>query len=64
MRREDAAWEVMREGFTRPHIVRATQAEAIMMAKRLAKLRPSARVIVHAPDNHIEREFSYLGLPV
>jgi hypothetical protein len=59
LRRDDATWEVMKEGFTRPHIVRVTKTEAILIAKRLAKLAPNARVIVHSPDNHIEREFSY-----
>jgi hypothetical protein len=30
------------------------------MAKRLAKLGPAARVIVHDSANLVEREFSYL----
>jgi hypothetical protein len=59
VRRNDTSWGVMKEGFSRPHIVRATKAEAIVMAKRLAKLAPCARVIVHSPDNQVEREFSY-----
>ena len=59
LRRDDDSWQVVREGFRRPHIVRDSKAEAILLAKRLAKLGPSARVIVHSTDNHIEREFSY-----
>ena len=59
LRRGQDSWQVVREGFRRPHIVRDSKAEAILLAKRLAKMGPSARVIVHAPDNHVEREFSY-----
>ncbi len=59
--RNDASWQVMKEGFTRPHIVRSSKAEAIVMAKRLAKLAPHARVVVHSPDNRVEREFSYFA---
>jgi hypothetical protein len=52
-------WQVVREGFRRPHMVRDSKAEAILMAKRLAKTGPGARVVVHNQDNVIEREFSY-----
>jgi hypothetical protein len=62
VRRNDQAWQVMKEGFSRPHIVRASKAEAVLMAKRLAKLAPSARVVVHAADNHVEREFSFSAI--
>ena len=59
LRRGDDSWQVIREGFRRPHIVRDSKAEAVLLAKRLAKLGPASRVIVHSTDNHIEREFSY-----
>jgi hypothetical protein len=58
-RRSDDSWQVVREGFHRPHIIRHSKAEAILMAKRLAKLGVGAIVIVHAPDDKVEREFSY-----
>jgi hypothetical protein len=58
LRRPDNDWQVVREGFHRPHIVRHSKAEAIVMAKRLAKAGPGARVIVHSQDNAIEREFN------
>src|SRR6476619_3021119 len=58
-RRGDDSWQVMREGFRRPHIVLDSKAEAILMAKRLAKVVPYARVIVHSQDDHVEREFSF-----
>jgi hypothetical protein len=57
--RTDDSWQVVREGFRRPHIVRGSKAEAITMAKRLAKTGPSGRVVVHNHDNRIEREFSF-----
>jgi hypothetical protein len=59
VRRSDDSWQVVREGFTRPHIVRGSKAEAVVMAKRLAKLGPAARVVVHDSSNVVEREFSY-----
>jgi hypothetical protein len=61
LRRSDDSWQVLREGFRRPHIVRESKAEAIVMAKRLAKVAPGARIVVHAQDNRIEREFSIFG---
>jgi hypothetical protein len=57
--RSDDSWQVIREGFHRPHLVLESKAEAILMAKRLAKAGFGARIIVHTPDNLIEREFSY-----
>jgi hypothetical protein len=59
LRRSDDSWQVIREGFTRPHIVRDSKAEAVVMAKRLAKLGPAARVVVHDSSNVVEQEFSY-----
>jgi hypothetical protein len=59
LRRDDDSWQVVREGFRRPHIVRDSKAEAVLLAKRLAKVGPAASVIVHSTDNHIEREFSF-----
>ncbi len=59
LRRNDESWQVLRDGFRRPHIVRRSQSEAILMAKRLAKVGPGARVIVYNRDNRVEREFSF-----
>ncbi len=59
VRRPDDSWQVIREGFRRPHIVRDSKAEAVVMAKRLAKTGPAARVIVHDSANLVEREFSF-----
>jgi hypothetical protein len=59
VRRTADAWQVIREGFRRPHIVRDSKAEAILMARRLARVAPCARVIVHGSDDHIEREFRF-----
>ena len=61
LRRPDDCWQVVREGFQRPHIVRHSKAEAILMAKRLAKGGSGARVIVHNQDNLVEREFNGLS---
>lgn len=49
----------MREGFRRPHIVRPSKAEAILVAKRLAKVSAGARVIIHNQNNDVEREFRF-----
>jgi hypothetical protein len=59
LRRSDDSWQVVREGFNRPHIIRHSKDEAIVMAKRLAKAGASARVVVHSSDDRIEREFSF-----
>ena len=59
VRRNDDSWQVLKEGFRRPHIVRDSKAEALVMAKRLARSEPGGRVIVHGQDNLVEREFSY-----
>jgi hypothetical protein len=56
--RTDNSWQVVREGFRRPHIVRGSKAEAIVMARRLARIGPGARVVVHGQHNNIEREFT------
>lgn len=61
LRRADDSWQVLREGFRRPHIVRGSKDEAVLMAKRLARLGSGARVVVHTLDNHVEREFSVDG---
>ncbi len=60
VRRADESWQVIKEGFHRPHIVRDSKAEAVLIAKRLAKLNANARVVVHTPDNLVEREFNFL----
>ena len=62
LRRDDESWQVIREGFRRPHIIRDTKAEAVLLAKRLAKVGPAARVVVHSRDNHVEREFSFTSV--
>jgi hypothetical protein len=61
LRRNDDSWQVVCEGFRRPHIILDSKDEAVLLAKRLAKLGPAARVVVHSTDNHIEREFSYIA---
>ncbi len=59
LRCNDDSWQVVREGFRRPHIVRGSKAEAVIMAKRLARAGSWARVVVHNDANLIEREFSF-----
>jgi hypothetical protein len=59
VRRDNDCWQVVREGYHRPHIVRDSKAEAILLAKRLAKAGPDALVIVHGLDNHVERQFTF-----
>jgi hypothetical protein len=64
LRRGDDSWQVLREGFRRPHIIRGSKAEAIVIAKRLAKAGPGALVVVHSPGDQIEREFSVWSQPL
>ncbi|MHC1766050.1 MAG: DUF2188 domain-containing protein [Verrucomicrobiia bacterium] len=59
LRRPDDSWQVLREGFRRPHIVSRSQAEAVLLAKRLARTGASARVVVYSKDNQVEREFLF-----
>ena len=59
LRRDDHSWQVVREGFTRPHIVGRSKAEAVLLAKRLAKSGYEACVVVHKDDDRIEREFRF-----
>lgn len=59
VRLDDDSWQVLREGFQRPHVIRGTKAEAVLMAKRLAKAGRRARVIVHGQGDTIEREYNY-----
>jgi hypothetical protein len=59
VRREDESWQVIRDGFHRPHVVSGSKAAAILMAKRLAKGSPNAQVIVHGLGNSIERQFTF-----
>lgn len=59
--RSDSTWQVIREGFKRPHIVRAKKEEAILVAKRLAKTNPDAEVIVHNDTDVVESRFQYLA---
>lgn len=58
-RGRDNSWMVIREGFQRPHMVRETKEEAVIMAKRLAKVRQPGQVIIHALDDEVERRYSY-----
>ena len=59
VRREDESWQVIRDGFHRPHVISDSKAAAILMAKRLAKGSPHAQVIVHGRGNAIERQFTF-----
>jgi hypothetical protein len=59
LRRADDSWHVLREGFRRPHVIRRSKAEAVLLAKRLAKTGSSARVVVYSKDNQVEREFHF-----
>lgn len=52
-------WQVVKEGFRRPHIIRNTKEEAVTMAKRLAKVSSPGRVVVHTPDDDVESQYSY-----
>jgi hypothetical protein len=58
IRKSDATWHVMKEGFDRPHFVRGDKKEAVILAKRLAKTHPESQVIVHDNDT-VESQFSY-----
>jgi hypothetical protein len=60
MRRPDDTWQVLKEGFKRPHIIRSSREEAIVLAKRLARVNPDSTVIVHDSDNEVEREFRFI----
>jgi hypothetical protein len=59
MRRPDDSWQVLKEGFKRPHIIRNSREEAIILAKRLARVNPDSRVVVHDSENEVEREFRF-----
>jgi hypothetical protein len=52
-------WEVIKEGFRRPHFIRPSKAEAIFLAKRLAKVGSPGQVIIHAADDEVEMRFNY-----
>ena len=52
-------WQVVREGFHRPHLVRPQKEEAILLAKRLAKLSACGEVMIHDVDDRVERHLSY-----
>jgi hypothetical protein len=52
-------WIVQKEGFRRPHLVGETKEEAVLLAKRLARLNDEAEVIVHRADLEIERAFHF-----
>jgi hypothetical protein len=58
-RRTDDSWQVLKEGFTRPHIIRDSKEEAVTVARRLARGNPDGQVIVHRADNVVEREYHY-----
>lgn len=59
VRRDDESWQVVRSGFGRPYFAHGSKAEAVLVAKRLAKAEPGARVVIYDRDNSIEREFSF-----
>ena len=58
-RTSDDSWQVVKEGFTRPHIIRESKEEAVIVARRLARNTPAGQVIVHRADNVVEREYLY-----
>jgi hypothetical protein len=59
MRRQDHSWQVLKEGFKRPHVVRPNKEEAILLAKRLARVSPQAKVVIHNDADNVEGEFHY-----
>lgn len=59
--RSDDSWQVIKQGFHRPHFVREEKEEAVLLAKRLAKSHPESQVIVHSEDDLVESEFRYTG---
>lgn len=63
-RRADDSWQVIREGFRRPHIIRETKEEAVVVAKRLARTSQEAQVIVPNDDNFIERKYCFVARSV
>jgi hypothetical protein len=58
-RSTDDFWEVIKEGFNRPHIVRKNKEEAVLMAKRLAKIGSPGQVVIHGADDAVETRFHY-----
>jgi len=61
LRRDGHSWLVLKEGFRRPHLVSQSKEQAILLARRLAKLSTAtaAQVIVHNGDQLVEREFRF-----
>jgi hypothetical protein len=57
LRLNDDAWQVLKEGFKRPHILGRTKQEAIVLAKRIARGVPESVVVVHSSDHSIERRY-------
>jgi hypothetical protein len=56
MRREDDSWQVIKEGFKRPHVIGRSKEEAILLARRLAKVIPESKVVVHNDDRKANQE--------
>lgn len=63
IRKGDDTWEVLKEGFKRPHLVGHSKAEAVLLAKRLAKSNAEARVVVHNDENLVESVFRFRSPP-
>lgn len=51
--KRSSGWAVMRPSAVRPSSVHRTQAEAIATARRLAKKRGGAEIVVHSADGRI-----------
>ena len=59
LRRADNSWLVLKEGFRRPHLISESKEQAIILARRLAKLNTSAQVVVHNRDDLVERQYRF-----
>ena len=59
VRRDDGQWQVVKEGFNRPHMVRRSREEAVVMAKRLARTAPEGKVVVHSQTDNSLVEAQY-----
>ena len=60
LRRDDHSWLVLKEGFRRPHLVSESKEQAILLARRLAKINTSAQVVVHNRDDLVERQYRFV----
>ncbi|GEM_PF-1511395 len=59
VRGSDDLWQVVREGFHRPHMVSPTKERAVVMAKRLAKTGSPGQVVIHNRNDAVESRLTF-----